>query len=505
MAAADSGRLDTTTVPVALSTQRNAGMSTIEPWRMPHWLTPVCDDQPVSQPTRRCVPSRSQRSSVGTSPERRARSSTTSASAVELHEHEPGHVGGRRAAWPAAGRGGPSCWSNQASSSSASTDETSVVIAARPMTTTSAVQKPVELDAGQPVEHERDEQGVEHDGADAQREHRESARRRTASAGQTTALTQADDEAGEQGVRGRSMSKPSSSQARTHSASAASDGHDERRGRRPGSTAVARAAGRTIASAAGRAAHACAPLTRRHRSRIASLDAGAGRARGPAGRRAPAGGPRRRPARAPSRKRCTGSSSQAGRPRRTPTGLNVPQWIGTTRSGADQLGRLRRPRSGSRWPSPSVGPQPQIGSRATSTGAHVAHLVEQVGVAGEVDGDARRRAARSRRRRRRRGCAARAASVDGRHGLDRQRADGRSCAPARVSRTSRKPLRRSRPPAPAGTMIGTSAAEQPQRRQVEVVHVDVGDQDDVGHADRRRRRRGGGAAGGPRGRSAPGR
>ena len=51
MAAAESGRLETTTLPVVLSTHRNAGMSTTEPCRIPHWLTPVCDDQPVSHPT----------------------------------------------------------------------------------------------------------------------------------------------------------------------------------------------------------------------------------------------------------------------------------------------------------------------------------------------------------------------------------------------------------------------------------------------------------------------
>ena len=52
MAAAESGRFETIVRPVALSTQRNAGIPSVEPWRMPHWLTPVCDDQPVSQPTR---------------------------------------------------------------------------------------------------------------------------------------------------------------------------------------------------------------------------------------------------------------------------------------------------------------------------------------------------------------------------------------------------------------------------------------------------------------------
>ncbi len=68
IAAADAGWLETTTARVDLSTQRNAGMSMTEPWRMPHWLTPVCDDHPVSQPISRWLPSRSQRWRVGRRP-----------------------------------------------------------------------------------------------------------------------------------------------------------------------------------------------------------------------------------------------------------------------------------------------------------------------------------------------------------------------------------------------------------------------------------------------------
>ena len=78
--------------------------------------------------------------------------------------------------------------------------------------------------------------------------------------------------------------------------------------------------------------------------------------------------PSSRPAAASSaRKRWAGVSSQSGR--RSPTGLNVPQWTGTTRPGR-MSSVARAAVVGSRWPSPSVGPQPQIGSRATSTGAH---------------------------------------------------------------------------------------------------------------------------------------
>ena len=34
--------------PVSFSTQRNAGMSSLEPSRIPAWLAPVCDDRSVS-------------------------------------------------------------------------------------------------------------------------------------------------------------------------------------------------------------------------------------------------------------------------------------------------------------------------------------------------------------------------------------------------------------------------------------------------------------------------
>ena len=37
------------TVPVALSTQRKAGMSMFEPRRIPAWLAPVWDERSVSQ------------------------------------------------------------------------------------------------------------------------------------------------------------------------------------------------------------------------------------------------------------------------------------------------------------------------------------------------------------------------------------------------------------------------------------------------------------------------
>ncbi len=35
-------------VPVSFSTQRNAGMSSFEPSRIPAWLAPVCEERSVS-------------------------------------------------------------------------------------------------------------------------------------------------------------------------------------------------------------------------------------------------------------------------------------------------------------------------------------------------------------------------------------------------------------------------------------------------------------------------
>ena len=87
-----SARFDTTISPVALSTQRNAGIPSVEPWRIPHWLTPVCEDHPVSHPTRRC--------DAGPQPAIDRRRVTGSqrppqhglGEAVDLDEHDTGHV-----------------------------------------------------------------------------------------------------------------------------------------------------------------------------------------------------------------------------------------------------------------------------------------------------------------------------------------------------------------------------------------------------------------------------
>ncbi len=66
-------------VAVSFSTQRNAGMSSFEPSRIPAWLAPVCDDRSVSHSASRCVSPSSQRAMLGALPSRIARCSTGSA------------------------------------------------------------------------------------------------------------------------------------------------------------------------------------------------------------------------------------------------------------------------------------------------------------------------------------------------------------------------------------------------------------------------------------------
>ena len=73
---------------------------------MPHWLTPVCDDQPVSQPIEpvRAVAEPAVQGRHVAGPQRPLEHDL--GDAVELHEHDAGHVGdGRRAGAPAGAAG----------------------------------------------------------------------------------------------------------------------------------------------------------------------------------------------------------------------------------------------------------------------------------------------------------------------------------------------------------------------------------------------------------------
>ncbi len=77
-------------MPVGLSTQRNAGMSSFLPSRIPAWLAPVCEDRSVSHSSRRCVPSASHNAMFGAFPSRIARRSTGSARPSISRKIRPG-------------------------------------------------------------------------------------------------------------------------------------------------------------------------------------------------------------------------------------------------------------------------------------------------------------------------------------------------------------------------------------------------------------------------------
>ena len=87
-------------VAVSFSTQRNAGMSSFEPSRIPAWLAPVCDEKSVSHSASRCVSSWSQRAISGALPSRSARRSTGQREPVDLEEDDPRDVGAHLLALP---------------------------------------------------------------------------------------------------------------------------------------------------------------------------------------------------------------------------------------------------------------------------------------------------------------------------------------------------------------------------------------------------------------------
>ena len=80
-------------VAVSFSTQRNAGMSSLDPSRIPAWLAPVCEERSVSHSVRRCVSSASQRAIVrGVAVAHRA-AQHRQRQPVDLQEDDPGDVG----------------------------------------------------------------------------------------------------------------------------------------------------------------------------------------------------------------------------------------------------------------------------------------------------------------------------------------------------------------------------------------------------------------------------
>ena len=210
------------------------------------------------------------------------------------------------------------------------------------------------------------------------------------------------------------MEKPSSRAARIHSVDAVRTRDDGAARRRRVTTTGARRGWRTtsaartpvtvetaVDAAARRLADPLEPSAGLEQAQAVAV-AGVGHRRGEAARR---GGAATRPA-----------PADGDRAVRAP--------VDRARRGAGRMSSVAcAARCGSRWPVPSVGPQPAIGSRATSIDAEVGHPVEEVGVAGEVHRPVRRtqhvadgRGADP---------AVRSAScrVDGRDGLDGHRAE----------------------------------------------------------------------------------
>ena len=86
-------------VPVSFSTQRKAGMSSLDPSRIPAWLAPVCEERSVSHSVRpvRVVgqPARHRR---GVAVAHRA-AQHRQRQPVDLEEHDPGDVGRAMMPW----------------------------------------------------------------------------------------------------------------------------------------------------------------------------------------------------------------------------------------------------------------------------------------------------------------------------------------------------------------------------------------------------------------------
>ena len=164
-------------------------------------------------------------------------------------------------------------------------------------------------------------------------------------------------------------------------------------------------------------------------------------------------------------------------------GKYVPQWIGITEPGLDASATASAARSGSRWPPPPrPGPQPQIGMSPTSTGPSSRHAVEEIGVAGEVDGlrarddVADRIGGRAERRA--------AAVVLGRHRADLRVARSRASRHCSISIDRLELPLAQETPETAGHDDRELLPEPLERRQVEMVVVPMGDEDRIDAAQR---------------------
>ena len=166
------------------------------------------------------------------------------------------------------------------------------------------------------------------------------------------------------------------------------------------------------------------------------------------------------------------------RPAAARPGRSVPQWIGMARRGRRMRRGLRRRAPGPCAPRRCVGPQPQTGSSATSSGPASSPIAgEQVGVAREVD---RPRPAMTQPiagpRRPERLAAARVVGVDDARSWTRSIV---SRSPGSTSSTGPRPARLAKRPEPARDDDRRLARDPAQRRRVEVVVMAVADEHGV--------------------------
>ena len=181
-------------------------MSTVEPCRMPHWLTPVCDDHPVSQPTSTWLPSRIHRCRVGTSPERSARRSTAWATPSSWMNTTPG-TSVTTASFDRRRACRATRWSSHESSSMASSALTIVVTITRPTTTHNAVQNPSISTPGS-RSSSRNTNSALRTIAPSPSVSTDSGTTRNASAGQTTALAMPTTNPASNASQNESIEKP---------------------------------------------------------------------------------------------------------------------------------------------------------------------------------------------------------------------------------------------------------------------------------------------------------
>ena len=185
---------------------------------MPHWLTPVWEDHPVSQLTRWWLPSRIQRCRLGTSPDRSARLSTAWATPSSWMNTTPGtsvltavfeHLRALRATRS----------SSHEESSMASSELSSVVMTTRPTMIHRAGQNPSMVTPGS-RSSSRNTNTVLRTIAPRPSVSTESGTTRNASAGHTTALPTPTTNPASNASGNDSIENPGRMAAKSHSSTA---------------------------------------------------------------------------------------------------------------------------------------------------------------------------------------------------------------------------------------------------------------------------------------------